>query len=160
MIGQTEAFMLGVGERLSHEIANVRVLEAVEDANTVPSGGDEIGGAKHTQVSGDGALLGLEQFDQIAHAAFTLGQDQHDAGSGRIGERFESLDHRLEALGVWRAWDGVLFHAGSPLSAFKARDSGLRGRFGQDAHGQQFNRVQEHQNIRAEMDDRRLDGTD
>lgn len=71
-----------------------------------------VGGAQHGEVSRDGALVGLEQRDEIVDAQFALGEQQHELDPGRLGEGLEGFDHRCEIGGVGRARDGVSVHDG------------------------------------------------
>lgn len=89
-------------DRLRDEVADVVVVERIDDAVAVSFASDETKVAKQAELMRDRRLLELDVGCEIADRAGRLSQPRQDADAARSGERLHRLRDLVRDLSVKR----------------------------------------------------------
>ncbi len=100
MGGQPEAYMLGMGDRLSEQHPDVIVVQGVDDVPTLAFTDDQAQMPEHAKLLGHGGLLHLYVGGQLANRARPGAEPAEDANPARGCERRHRLGDRSGSLAV------------------------------------------------------------
>ena len=92
--------MLGLEDRVGHQLTRVLVGQPVEDARAILASGHQAPEAHFREMLRDGGGGLLDHFGELIHALFSFAEGEHESHARGICEHRENFYRKLDVLAV------------------------------------------------------------